>query len=323
MTQMSKGCELTPKRRGLSRRQWLAAVPCLLAVACTGDTQPEPAKAAAKQQAASVPQPEGPPNLDHIVSLGPAVTEILFALGAGPKIAGVDKASRFPAEASKLPQLDYFRKVSAEGILGLQPTVVFAMEGSGPASTLEKLRSSGIHVIDVPGADNTEEALARIRFLGEKLGAQEQAEALCKQFSAQLAAVETLRKSTGETPKVLFVYARGPGALFVAGTKSPAEQMINLAGGKSAVTAFEGFRPLTAEAVIEAAPDAIVVPTRGLESLGGIDGLLTVPGVAQTPAGRTRRVVAIDDLKLLGFGPRAPEALRELFAAIHPSSEDA
>jgi iron complex transport system substrate-binding protein len=117
---------------------------------------------------------------------------------------------------------------------------------------------------------------------------------------------------------VLFIYARGGGTLMVGGTGTPAAAMIRLAAGENAVSAFDGFKPLTAEAVTTAAPDVILVPSRGLATLGGVDGLVAQPGIALTPAGKARRVVAMDDLLLLGFGPRLGSAVRELAILLHP-----
>jgi iron complex transport system substrate-binding protein len=111
---------------------------------------------------------------------------------------------------------------------------------------------------------------------------------------------------------VLFVYARGAGTLMVSGGGTSAAEMLRLAGATNAVQGFEGFRPLTAEAVVAARPDIVLLPSRGLASLGGVEAVLKLPGMALTPAGRARRVVALDDTLLLGFGPRLADAVEQL-----------
>ena len=131
----------------------------------------------------------------------------------------------------------------------------------------------------------------------------------------------SLLQSARAQPKVLFLYARGQGALQVSGRGTAAEAMVTLAGGVSAVTGYEGYTPLTPEAAIAAAPDVLLMPARGLDSVGGIDGLLKAPGVALTPAGQERRIVAMDDLYLLGFGPRLGQAVRDLAVFLHPELE--
>ena len=85
-------------------------------------------------------------------------------------------------------------------------------------------------------------------------------------------------------------------------------------------SALAAFVPLTPEALAAADPDTILVMTKGLESVGGIDGLVALPGVAQTTAGRERRVIAVDDTLLLSFGPRTGELVSRLSAAFAGSA---
>ena len=141
-----------------------------------------------------------------------------------------------------------------------------------------------------------------------------------------LAEARAVRDGATSTPRILFIYARGAGTMQVAGAGSSAEAMIELAGAENAIIGFEGYKPMTAEAVAAAAPDVILMLNRGIESIGGIDGLLEQPGIALTPAGKNRRVVAMDDLLLLGFGPRLGKAVLTLTQKLHaelPTTSDA
>ncbi len=245
----------------------------------------------------------------RIVSIGGAVTETIYALGAGSKIVGTDSSSLFPEAATKLPQVGYSRALATEGILSLNPTLILASQEAGPAPVLSQLRDSGATIVMVPnGSPGVEEAQQKIRLIAEALGLKPAGDQLAEKVAAEAAAVRRPAKK----PRVLFIYARGGATLNVAGTGTAANAAIEAAGGINAVTGYAGYKPLTAEAAVTAAPDIILIPSRGLESAGGLEALLQQPGLAQTPAGKMKRVIAMDDLLLLGFGPRTGEAMAAL-----------
>ncbi|MEM6784929.1 MAG: ABC transporter substrate-binding protein [Bacteroidota bacterium] len=254
------------------------------------------------------------PDASRIVSLGGSVTETVYALGLGANVVGADISSVFPADVNDKPRLGYFRQSSAEGILSLEPTLVISLDGLGPPTVAEQLRAAGVEVLLVEEAVTMEGAQERVRTLGLALGRPEQAAAVLDTMAAGLARAEAAQPET--PPKALFIYARGAGLVSVSGTGTAAEVVMQLAGAENAVTAFEGFQALTAESAVEAAPDVLVIPARGLESIGGIDGLLAQPGLGQTPAGQNRHVVAVDDALLLGLGPRVGEGVLELAQAL-------
>jgi iron complex transport system substrate-binding protein len=186
---------------------------------------------------------------------------------------------------------------------------------------LDQLRSAGVRVEVITDEPTVESAKEKIRQIAELIGRVDAGNALVEEMEQELAAARALREEATATPRVLFIYARGSGSMNVAGRGTTAEAMIELAGARNAITGFEGFKPMTAEAVVSAAPDVILVLTRGLDSVGGVDGLLEQPGISLTPAGENRRIVAMDDLLMLGFGPRLGTAVNELTIKLHPELE--
>lgn len=262
------------------------------------------------------------PDPARIVALGGPVTETLAALGFADAIVAADRSSLWPPAVLERPRLDYFRQTSAEAVLAHRPTLVVAMEGLGPPAVADQLRAAGVPVLLVPEATSVADADARVRLLGRALDREERAEAVAAAMHEELERAEGERP--GAAPRALFVYARGAGLVQVFGRATAADGVLALAGAENAVTQFEGTRPLTAEGVVAAAPDVLVIPARGLESIGGVDGLLRQPGLAETPAGRARRVVAVDDALLLGFGPRLGQGVadlaRGLRAAMQPEA---
>ena len=252
------------------------------------------------------------------MTIGGPVTETVYALGLGERVVGTDASSLYPAEILDGPRLDYFRQTSAEGVLSLSPTLVLAVEGTGPPGVVEQIRAAGVPVVLTPEVSTVEDAERRLLAIGRLLDREDAARGLAERMRDELAAAEALRPSP--TPRALFVYARGAGTLLVSGTGNPADAVLRLAGAENTVTAFEGYRPLTAEAVAGAAPDVIVLPEKSLESIGGLDGLFALPGMAQTPAAAARRVVTVDDALLLSFGPRLGQAVAELARGLRASA---
>jgi iron complex transport system substrate-binding protein len=192
--------------------------------------------------------------------------------------------------------------------------LVIVTEEAGPVHVLEQLKATGVPVRVLPSGHTPEAAAERIREVGEAVGKSEAAEHLAFELEKQ---VHGLAKASGDAPRVLFLYARGGGVLNVSGSGTAADAMIALAGGRNAVEGFEGYKPLTAEAAVQAAPDVILMTTHGLEAAGGWEAILAQPGLSLTPAAKNRRVIGMDDLLLLGFGPRLPLAIEELSGKLH------
>jgi len=253
----------------------------------------------------------------RIVSIGGPVTEIVYALGAGGEVVGVDTSSTYPEPASRLPQVGYQRRLSAEGVLSLQPDVVLATSDAGPPAALEQLKAV-VKVVEVPAVYSIAGAKAKIRLIARILGREAQGEQLVAALHRDLAAAQALLDKVRTQPTVLFLYARGLGTLYVSGTGTAADAMIRLAGGVNAVTEYEDFKPFTSEAVVAAAPEVLLMLERGLDSVGGVEGLLKLPGMALTEAAREQRIVAMDDLYLSGFGPRLGAAIKDMVILLHP-----
>lgn len=253
----------------------------------------------------------------RIITLGGPVTEIVFALGAGDQVVARDSSSSYPDAVTDLPDVGYQRRLSAEGVLALDPTLILATTEAGPPEAVQQLQDSGVTFLMLEAADTVEGVYEKIRGFAQALDRVDAGEEIIAQIQADLAEAQEIAASYEETPRVMFIYARGAGSVNVAGTDTGAETMIGLAGGESAVTDYEGYKPITAEAAVAAAPDVILLMDSGLESLGGNGGLLEVPGIAQTPAGEAGKIVAMDGLFLLNFGPRMGEAAKALAVQIH------
>lgn len=253
---------------------------------------------------------------ERIVSLGGPITETVYALGAGELLVGTDTSSVYPAAATRLPQVGYQRTVAAEGVLALRPTLVLATDEAGPPAAIEQIRAAGVRVALAPSEHSVAGAQAKVRAVAAALDKAAEGERLAGEIARQAAAAQAAVESRKTKPGVLFLYARGGGVMNVAGAKTAADAMIALAGGRNAVTGYENYRPLTAEAAVAAAPDFILTLDRGLASAGGADRLLDQPGLGLTPAGKAKRVLAFDDLYLLGFGPRTGAAIADLARAL-------
>ncbi len=256
------------------------------------------------------------PDTSRIVTLGGTATETVYALGLGDRVVGIDKSSLYPPEATKKPSVGYVRAFSAEGVLSLNPSLVIAVKTAGPAAALAQLRSAGVEVVLVSEERSVDGAKARVEEVAKAIGRVEAGARLVEQIDERIERAVAAAGRTKERPRVLFVYARGGGTLNVAGRDTAANAIIELARGVNVMSEFSGYRPMTAEATVRAAPDVILITEHGLASVGGKEALFALPGLAFTPAKANDRVVIMDDLLLLGFGPRVAEAVETLSSAL-------
>lgn len=256
----------------------------------------------------------------RLISIGGAVTELVYELGMQQQLVGVDSTSLYPSAAQKLPNVGYARTLAAEGLLSLTPSLIVATEDAGPPAVLRQLEAARVPLHVLRADHRFEGLLARTQRLGELLGRPAEAAALAARLNTRWAStqqgMQQLRQGHA-APRVLFVLSHGMNQVRIAGQDTAADAMLSYAGASNALQGVTGYKPLTPEAVIAAAPDFILATDQGLEAAGGADGLLKLPGLAQTPAGRARRVVSFEAMALLGFGPRLPQAVAQLAQALH------
>lgn len=258
---------------------------------------------------------------ERIVSVGGALTEIVYALGQGHRLVAVDGTSQYPAAADELPDVGYVRSLSAEPILALGPDLVLAVADSGPPAVLDQLRAAGVRVETIGNVPSPAGIGAKVRAVGGLLGVPDEAERLAARIEAELAGLAAAVAATTARPGVLFLMSAGKGPPMTAGRDTAADAMIALAGGRNVLAGFAGYKPLAPEAAVAARPEIVLAMKQTVAAMGGPAAVLGLPGLAATPAGAAGRLVAMDGMLLLGFGPRTPAALRELARALHPDHD--
>ena len=302
------------------------AIPSPTAVPATATPAASPtiAAEAAPVLPASVTDKDGKTvqvkDVSRIVVLNGDLAEVVYALGLGENVVGLDTSATYPPEAKAKQNIGYQRTLSAEGILSLNPTVIIGSDTAGPPAVIEQIKAAGVTTVLFKSPATVEAIPEKITNVAKALGVPNRGAALAKKTQDEFTAAVTLGKTAKSQPNVAFLYLRGATTQFIMGKGSGADVMIASANAKDAgVTAgVNGSAPITAEALVAAQPDVILVLTAGLQSVGGIDGVLKIPGVDQTPAGKNRRVVDLDDQYLLGLGPRAGQALMDLVKLLHP-----
>lgn len=258
----------------------------------------------------------------RLLTIGGTISEIVCALDRCADIIATDSSSRYPAELGRLPQVGYARSLSAEGVLAQNPDLIILGDEAGPPAALEQLRRSGKKILEISARPDLAAARERILHISQALGQEVQGREMLARLDADLERLNEQRKTLKQRPKVLFVYARGHRSLLIAGNETAASTLIELAGAENAVHGFKGFKTLTPEAVVAAEPEVILMVEGGVASLGGPEALWSLPGLAMTPAYAKRRLIRMDDLLLLGMGPRLGQAALELLQK-WPSSESA
>lgn len=257
----------------------------------------------------------------RIVALGGDITETVYALDAQQLLVGVDSTSEWPEAAHKLPDVGYVRQLAAEGVLALRPQLILATADAGPPQVIAQLRAAGVPIEKMPVTYTPDAVVEKVRRIGQLLGRQEAAEQLAHQLEGEYATLANTVAAMPEHPRTVFLLSAGSGSPMAAGRDTAATHAITLAGGVNAADGFTGYKPVSAEALVALAPSVIVLMRERAEALGGVDGVLKLPGVAQTPAGQARRIVFVDGQALLGFGPRNAErelALQHEFATMRP-----
>ncbi|MBN9050191.1 MAG: ABC transporter substrate-binding protein [Rhizobiales bacterium] len=260
----------------------------------------------------------------RIVSVGGAVTEILYALGLQKQIVAVDSTSLFPRDVLKeKTNVGYLRQLSPEGVLGLNPTMIIAAEGAGPKETIEVIEQASIPFVHIPDHFSGDGIVEKIRLIATTTGRNATGDCLASQVQRDLDRLSALRRQIGAPARVLFILSFVNGRAMVAGSDTAADGIIKLAGGVNAMAGFRGYKPVSDEAILAAQPDTVLTMQRPDQALTA-DDVLRHPAFAQTRAARRKSFLSFDGLYLLGFGPRTASAAHDLALALYPTlSKDA
>lgn len=256
----------------------------------------------------------------RIVSIGGSITETLFALGQEKRLIARDSTSLFPQKALDLPDVGYIRRLSPEGVLSVNPDLILTLEGAGPPEAVQVLKAAGVPLIEVEESYDSKGVVQRILDVGAAVNRSEKAKILADSIQAQFLQLKTLTDSVESPKSVVFVLSLRGGKIMASGTNTAADGIIQLAGAKNAITNFEGYKALSDEAIINAAPDVIVMMDRRGDHSTTNEQVFAHPGIALTPAGKAERLVRMNGLYLLGFGPRTAEAAGVLHKQIYLSS---
>jgi iron complex transport system substrate-binding protein len=248
----------------------------------------------------------------RIITMSAGITETVFALGLGDDVVGRDLSSTLSA-AADLPVVTSGHDVSAESVLALRPTIVMVDEDTGPKEALDQIAAAGVRVETIDKATTVDDIAPRLTEIADILAVQERGRALAESIETEL---QQLAWPSGEPPTVAFLYLRGTASVYlIGGPDCGPDSLIEAAGGRDGGTAIglqQPFTTLTPEALVDAQPDILLVTTTGLDSVEGIDGLLNLAGVMQTPAGVNRRIITVEDGLLFSFGPRTPQLITSL-----------
>ena len=253
------------------------------------------------------------PKFSRVIAVANGSAEIISALGHKSIIVGRDIAST-DKDLKDIEIVTSGHQLVAETILAKKPDLLLIDASTGPAQAVAVLERSGITIVRIPESWSVEDIEGKISAIAQAIGTNGDGASLIREIS-QRSAAEPVKTGT----RIAFLYLRGGSAIYlIGGEGSGADSLIASIGAidVGAQTLENPYNALTAEAMIELNPDVILVMSKGLESVGGVDGLVALPGIAQTSAGKNRKVIAVDDSLLLSFGPRTPDLIRQMAAQV-------
>lgn len=253
---------------------------------------------------------------DRLVVAGGSLSELIYAMGIGNRVVGVDETTSYPPETAALPHIGYWKQLSSEGILSLHPDSFITWQDAGPQIVLDQLRAQKVNVVTLPRVPATvEQMYANIRELAQTLRIPEQGETLIDRIRQRLDRVQHNVAAKNAPVKAMFILSAGGSAPQVAGKGSVADAIMTLAGAQNVATHAQ-YKSYSAESLIAANPEVIVVTSQMVD--GGLARLSTIAGITHTAAWKNQHIVAVDQALILGMGPRVADAVEALHQQFWP-----
>lgn len=254
----------------------------------------------------------------QMLSIGSDTTEILYALGLGDRVIAVDSTSQFPPEAASKKNVGYMRALSTEGVLSTGATLILGSAQTGPPEVVHALKASSVPMLILPENEGPESLIEKVRLVGQAVGATQKAEELASQLTERFRALEVAKAKIEKPVRAILVLSVSSGRALVGGTGTTADVMIRLAGAENVATGINGYKPVSDEALIDLAPEAVIaVNTQAGRNIAA--EIVELPGFKALGAGSKVPIINMGASYLLGFGPRAPDAAGELMAQLYPT----
>ena len=259
----------------------------------------------------------------RVTIAGGSLTEIIYLLRQEGKLVAVDITSNFPEEAKQLPSIGYVRALSAEGVLSLSPSLILGEDDTGPPAVMEQLSRVGIQIEIIPEENTADGIIKKVKCVAEILGVNDNIkDETLSNLNADANELKLLTETNKkEPPKVMFILSMESGSPTVGGRDTSADGLIKMTGALNVMDSFEGWKPVSTEAIIQAKPDFILISERGLNSFGSIEKLGQHPSLVFTPAAKNNNIIAMDGMAMLGFGPRTISSAKDIAQKYNYSNE--
>ena len=259
----------------------------------------------------------------RVTIAGGSLTEIIYLLRQEDKLVAVDITSNFPEEAKQLPSIGYVRALSAEGVLSLSPSLILGEDDTGPPAVMEQLSRVGIQIEIIPEENTADGIIKKVKCVAEILGVNDNIkDETLSNLNADANELKLLTETNKkEPPKVMFILSMESGSPTVGGRGTSADGLIKMTGALNVMDSFEGWKPVSTEAIIQAKPDFILISERGLNSFGSIEKLGQHPSLVFTPAAKNNNIIAMDGMAMLGFGPRTISSAKDIAQKYNYSNE--
>ena len=253
----------------------------------------------------------------RVVAAGGSIAEMLYSLGAGHLLVAVDSTARYLPETQDLPSIGYVRNLSAEGILALKPSLVLGEHDMGPAEVLNQISSVEVEVKRIDERHSTQGIIDKFVCIARILGKEDASQDILRgQLAEIVTSLEKANEASADLPRAALVLNFVDNQPIVAGANTSGDGLLRMAGAQNIFADIDGWKPLSRELLIAANPEHLVVTKRALESIGGLEGMLSDPLLASTDALNDDNVHAYGGMSLLGFGLQTLEVALSLKKAI-------
>jgi iron complex transport system substrate-binding protein len=257
----------------------------------------------------------------RVVAVSKQINEYLYDIHAESILVARDLTSIYPPQITKLPSVGYHRALSAEGIISMKPTMLLTDGNLGPDAVVVQVKKVGIPVVNMVPGSTQDSAQLLMANLGKQFHHEHDADSVIAAWRAGMdsALADTTKWVGKPKPRVMVMHMGQIANSYLALKRgSPADQMIQWAGGVNAIDSVGGMLRLTPELIAKAAPDIIIATDVGFDRLGSADKFAAMPGVALTPAGKAKRIYRVDETEVMYFGPRTAASIRKIAGWLHP-----